>query len=170
MLIVATTNKPLNGESSTDTYTLMISHENSDTLSVEPKRTTLSEEHVGKTTTEEASSCIHTGDELTAKTYQQSPADASFLPRLSRRSTNDNCEKWNREYREFLQSIIEMVQKAIRCTVCECTFNNSVLCSNCTIQLNRPDQCACGVWYAHCVTWKTEVVLSIETQYCQRYS
>lgn len=45
---------------------------------------------------------------------------------------------------QFLRVILEIVSKAVKCTVCQCTFNASVICSNYTIKLNRPIQCACG--------------------------
>lgn len=48
------------------------------------------------------------------------------------------------EYREALKSILEIVSKAVKCTVCQCPFNATVLCVDYTIKLNRPLQCACG--------------------------
>ncbi|CAI5657544.1 unnamed protein product, partial [Oreochromis niloticus] len=43
-----------------------------------------------------------------------------------------------------LQSILEIVSKAVKCTACQCTFNATVLCVDYAIKLNRPLQCACG--------------------------
>lgn len=45
---------------------------------------------------------------------------------------------------QFLRAILEIVSRAVRCAVCQCTFNANVICSNYTIKLNRPIQCACG--------------------------
>lgn len=82
--------------------------------------------------------------EATVPYHNVSPVSPVSAPTLQSHTGHDHPRLDDSEHCLFLRVILEIVSKSIKCTVCQCTFNASVLCNNYAIKLNRPIQCACG--------------------------
>lgn len=82
--------------------------------------------------------------EATVPYHNVSPVSPVSAPTPPPHTNQEHPRPDDAAHCQFLRAILEIVSRAVKCAACQCTFNASVLCSNYTIKLNRPIQCACG--------------------------